>query len=80
MKDVKLAMFAMEPFTNGIAMDLKFSDAFQNLSEETRREVLHAMVEMLQAADIEFDEVDDDVLQASSDTADLFKRVQGKLQ
>jgi len=80
MKDVKLAMFAMEALTNGIAMDLTFSDAFQNLSEETRREVLHAMGEMLQAVDIEFDEVDDDVLQASSDTADLFKRVQGKLQ
>ena len=86
MKEVKLAVFTMEireaieNQAEGIALDLKFSDAWQNLSGDTRYEVFKAMVDMLQAAQIADDEVDDAVLQASSDTADLFKRVQGKLQ
>jgi hypothetical protein len=86
MKEVKLALFtmeireAMESQSEGIALDLKFSDAWQNLSGDIRYQVFKTMVDMLQAAQIADDEVDDDVLQASSDTADLFKRVQGKLQ
>jgi hypothetical protein len=70
----------MESQSEGIALDLKFSDAWQNLSGDIRYQVFKTMVDMLQAAQIADDEVDDDVLQASSDTADLFKRVQGKLQ
>jgi hypothetical protein len=80
MKEVKLALFTMESQSEGIALDLKFSDAWQNLSGDIRYQVFKTMVDMLQAAQIADDEVDDDVLQASSDTADLFKRVQGKLQ
>ena len=85
MKEVKLVLFTMENKDEGIALDLKFSDAWQHLTCDTRYHVFKVMVDMLQAAQIADDlaglasEVDDEVLQASSDTADLFKRVQGKL-